>query len=68
MVPLYTSKVPQKANEVLVDPVVLLIDRVSVLVIGVAVAQELHKFPPDNVAPTKDKSPEVQEVPAGGYA
>ena len=67
VVPLYISKVPQKAKEVLVDPVVLLIERVNVLVIEVAVGQELHKSPPDKVAPTKDKSPEVQEVPAGGY-
>ena len=67
VVPSYISKVPQKAKEVLVDPVLLLIDRVKVLVIGVAVAQELHKSPPDKVAPTNVKSPEVHEVSAGGY-
>ena len=67
MVPLYTSKVPQKANEVLVEPVVLLIESVSVLVICVGVGHELHKPPPERVAPTNLKSPDEQDVPGGGY-
>lgn len=27
----------------------------------------MHKPPPERVAPTNVKSPEVQDVPAGGY-
>jgi hypothetical protein len=50
-----------------VDPVVLLIDSVNVLVIVVAVGHELHKSPPDRVAPTNVKSPEEHDVPGGGY-
>ena len=44
----------------------LLIAKVKVLVIGVAVVQELHKFPPLNLAATTSKSLEVHEVVAGG--
>jgi hypothetical protein len=32
----------------------------------VAIGHELHKSPPDRVAPTNVKSPEVQDVFAGG--
>jgi hypothetical protein len=46
---------------------VLLIDSVNVLVIVVGVGQELHKPPPERVAPTKVKSPDVHDVPGGGY-
>ena len=28
---------------------------------------ELHKSPPESVAPTNVKSPEVHDVPGGGY-
>jgi hypothetical protein len=45
---------------------VLLIDRVNVRVIVVAVGHELQTSPPDKVAPTSVKSPEVQDVVAGG--
>jgi hypothetical protein len=65
-VPLYISIVPQKANDVLSDPVVFFIDKVSVLVIGVAVSQELHRSPPLNFAASTERSLEVQEVLAGG--
>ena len=41
-------------------------DNVSVRVICVAVGHELHTSPPDNVAPTSVKSPEVHDVFAGG--
>ncbi len=66
VVPLYTSKVPQNAKEVLVEPVVLLIDNVNVLVIVVGDGQALHKPPPERLAPTNVKSPEVHDVPGGG--
>ena len=41
-------------------------DNTKVLVIGVAVTQELHKSPPLNCAATTSRSLEVQEVLAGG--
>ena len=66
VVPLYISKVPQKAKAPLVDPVVLLMDKVNVLVSNVAEAHELHKSPPVNLAATTSKSFEVHEVFAGG--
>jgi hypothetical protein len=45
---------------------VLLIDKVNVRVIVVAVGHELQRSPPDKVAPTSVKSPEVHDVSAGG--
>jgi hypothetical protein len=51
-----------------VEPVVLLIDNVSVLVIVVLTGQELHKSPPVNFAAITSRSFEVHEVLAGGKA
>ena len=45
----------------------LLIDSVNVLVIVVGVGHALHKPPPERLAPTTVKSPEVHDVPGGGY-
>jgi hypothetical protein len=64
--PLYISKVPQKAKDVRVEPVVLFIAKVKVRVIGVDVSQVLHKSPPVKMASTKCKSLEEQEVSGGG--
>ena len=44
------------------------IDKVNVRVIGVAVAQELHKSPPVNFAATTSRSLDVHEVLGGGNA
>jgi hypothetical protein len=53
-------KVPQNAKEVLVEPVVLLIARTSVAVIGVgSVGLQVWQPVPVNVAPTSSKSLEV---------
>ena len=56
---------PQKAKEVLVEPVLLLIDKVNVLEIVVPGVQELHISPPVKVAAISCKSLDVHEVAAG---
>jgi hypothetical protein len=58
-------KIPQKAKEVLVEPVLLLIDKNNVLVIEVFGVQELHASLPGKEAPTKIKSFDVHELGAG---
>ena len=59
------SKVPQNANDVLVDFVVLLIESVNVLVMVVLGSHELHGSPPVSAAPTSSRSFEVQALAAG---
>ena len=65
VVPLYRSKVPQKAKDVLFDPVVLLIDNVNVLVTVLPGVHELHGSPPVNLASTNCKSLEVHLFASG---
>ena len=60
--PLYSSRFPQKAKDVLVEPVELFIDNVNVFVTNVPESHELHKSPPVSAAPTNDRSPDVHEV------
>jgi hypothetical protein len=57
--------VPQKAKDVLVEPVLLLIDKNNVLVIDEPGVQELHKSLPGSDAPTNNKSFDVHELGAG---
>ena len=62
---LYISKVPHKAKEVLVEPVLLLIVSINVLV-----PPQVHTLSPGlggNEAPTNSKSLEVQELAAGKF-
>jgi hypothetical protein len=59
------TRVPQKANAVLDEPVLLLMARVSVLVSIVPGVQELQVLPPVSVAPTNSRSLEVQELADG---
>lgn len=59
------TNVPQKAKDVLVEPVVLLIDNVKVLVTCVPGVQLLHASPPVKVAPTNVKSLEVHRSGLG---
>src|SRR5205085_5419382 len=63
---LYISKLPQKAKDVLVEPVLLLIENVNVLVIDWPGVHELHASPPVKVAATNIKSPDVHEVFGSG--
>lgn len=65
VLPLYLFNIPQNANAVRFDPVVLLIDNVRVRVTCVPGVQVLHKSPPVNVAPTMYKSFDVQELGSG---
>ena len=58
-------KVPQKANDVLVDPVLLLMLRNNVRVILVFGVQELQTSFPGKVAPTSKRSFEVHELGDG---
>ena len=60
-----TTSVPQKANAVLVEPVLLLMARVNVLVWVVPAVQELHALPPVKVALTNSRSFEVHELKGG---
>jgi hypothetical protein len=48
-----------------VEPVLLLIEKLTDLVITVPGVQVLHRFPPVSVIPTSDKSFEVQLLGAG---
>lgn len=59
------SKVPQNANDVLVDLVVLSIDKVSVLVTVVFGSHALQGSPLVIAAPTSARSFEVQELADG---
>jgi len=59
------SKVPQNANDVLVDLVELLIDKVSVLVTVVFGSHALQGSPLVMEAPTSSRSFEVQEFGDG---
>ena len=59
------TKVPQKANEVLVEPVVLLIDNFRVRCTESPVVQVLQRSVPGKVAPVSMRSLDVQEVAAG---
>ena len=59
------TKVPQKANEVLVEPVLLLMVNCKVRCIESPVVQLLQTPVPGKAAPTSMRSLEVQEV-AGG--
>lgn len=56
VIPLYSSKFPQKAKDVLVEPVVLSMDNVNVLSRVVFWGHELHKSPSVRVAPTNSRS------------
>ena len=65
---LRTSKVPQKAKDVLVEPVLLLIDKNNVLVIvvpAVHVPQASSPVLGGSSAPTNTKSPDVHELAEG---
>jgi hypothetical protein len=65
---LYISKVPQKAKDVLVEPVLLLIDSINFLEIVVPAVHVPHASSPafgGKVALTNTKSPDVQEVESG---
>ena len=65
---LRTSKVPQKAKDVLVEPVLLLIDKNNVLVIvvpAVHVPQASSPVLGGSSALTNSKSPEVHELGGG---
>ena len=65
---LIISKVPQKAKDVLVEPVLLLIDKNNVRVIVVPAVHEPQASSPafgGRVAATNSKSPDVHEL-AGG--
>jgi hypothetical protein len=59
------TRVPQKANEVLVEPVLLFIVKFNVLYTESPGVQVLQRSVPGKVAPTRVRSFEVQEV-AGG--
>jgi len=62
---LYILSVPQKANEVLTEPVVLFICKVKVLLKGAPGVQAVQ-MSPDKVAPTNSRSFEVHEVLGSG--
>ena len=59
------SSVPQKANAVRVEPVLLLMPNVKLRVSVVPAVQELHASPPVSAALTNERSPEVQ-LDSGG--
>lgn len=66
---LYITKVPQKAKEVLWEPVLLLIDNINVLVIVVPAVHVPHASSPGlggSTALTNDKSPDVHDVFGSG--
>ena len=62
---LYISKVPQKAKDVLVESVLLLIENVNVRVTVVPGVHVLHASPPVRVAATNSKSFDVHELAEG---
>ena len=61
------TKLPQKAKDVLVDPVLLFIPSTRVLVCVVPATQLLQTSPPVSVALTSDKSFDVQEEAGGKF-